>query len=129
MKNKLPNTHKKANKARCDKRRNRQRKQLKAKTKLKMGCCTDGCWYNGKNMPYSNPSTLVWRIKRGNETWFPPKYLQLTSSELAKRLSILSDEHFLYYFKELGECICRNCLSEEQWQDQMLDAIEEKEAA
>ena len=72
---------------------------------------------------------LRWYGELKEETWFPPKYLQLTSSELVKRLQILSDEHFLYYFKELGECICRNCLSEEQWQDQMLDAIEEKEAA
>ena len=32
--NKLPKAHKKANKARCDKRRNRQRKLLKAKNKV-----------------------------------------------------------------------------------------------
>ena len=39
--NKLPKAHKKANKARCDKRRNRQRKLLKAKTKLAMGCLSN----------------------------------------------------------------------------------------
>ena len=78
MKNNLPNTHKKANKARCDKRRNRQRKQLKAKTKLSMGCLTNGCWYNGKNMKYMNPATLVWRIRADMQTYLPPKYKKLT---------------------------------------------------
>ena len=127
--NKLPAAHKKANKARCDKRRNRQRKILKARTKLEMACLTDGCWYNGKNMKYMNPATLVWRLKRGNEKLLPKNYQKLTSSELAKRLSILSDKKFFYYFKQLGECICRNCLSEEQWQQQMIDYIEDDRQA
>ena len=43
----------KANKARCDKRRNRQRKLLKAKTKLAMGCLNKQCWYGKYRMPYS----------------------------------------------------------------------------
>ena len=126
--NKLPKAHKKANKARCDKRRNRQRKLLKAKTKLAMGCLNKQCWYGKYRMPYSNPSTLVWRIRADMRHWLPPKYRKLTNSELAKRLCILSDENFLYYFKQLGECICRNCLSEEQWQQQIIDEME-REAA
>ena len=81
MKN-LPTKHKKANKARCDKRRNRQRKLLKAKTKLAMGCLNKQCWYGKYRMPYSNPSTLVWRIRADMRHWLPPKYRKLTNSEL-----------------------------------------------
>ena len=122
--NKLPAAHKKANKARCDKRRNRQRKELKAKTKLSMGCVNKECWYGKYRMPYSNPATLVWRIREDMRQWLPPKYQKLTNSELAKRFSILSDENFMYYFKELGECICRNCLCEEQWKHKVMDQLE-----
>ena len=122
--NKLPTAHKKANKARCDKRRNRQRKELKAKTKLSMGCVNKECWYGKYRMPYSNPATLVWRIREDMRQWLPPKYQTLTNSELAKRFSILSDENFMYYFKELGECICRNCLCEEQWKHKVMDQLE-----
>ena len=62
--NKLPKAHKKANKARCDKRRNRQRKLLKAKTKLAMELFEQTvlvAWQY--RMPYSDPATLVWRIR------------------------------------------------------------------
>ena len=39
MINRLPLAHRKANKARCDKRRNKARKETKMLYKQQMGCC------------------------------------------------------------------------------------------
>ena len=50
--NKLPKAQK-SQQSFCDKRRNRQRKLLKAKTKLAMGCLNKQCWYGKYRMPYS----------------------------------------------------------------------------
>ena len=111
MINKLPLKYRKANKARCDKKRNRARKETKMLYKKQMGCCYNKC-------KEKNNHKLNWRTQYDCIKHFPKQYTQ-------KELLSLSDEKFELYFKKYGECVCKRHLREER----ILDYIEERKAA
>ena len=115
MINRLPLAHRKANKARCDKRRNKARKETKMLNKQQMGCCYKQC----------NNFKTYWRIQFDCKHKFPKSLLKTSSSKTWKNLLNLSDKNFELYFKKLGECVCRKHL----WEESLLDLIEERKAA